>query len=52
MLEVRVLDVALRVPYGVNSTGPGWGVLPDLLTAPAPMVIKLDLERNVALFAE
>lgn len=52
MLEVRVLDVALRVPYGVNSTGPGWGVLPELLTAPAPMVIKLDLERNVGLFSD
>jgi len=32
MLEVRVLDVAIRVPYGVNSTGPGWGAVPDLLT--------------------
>ena len=52
MLEVRVLDVALRVPYGVNSTGPGWGVLPELLTAPSPMVIKLDLERNVGLFSD
>ena len=25
MLEVRILDVAFRVPYGVNSTGPGSG---------------------------
>ena len=23
MLEVRILDVAFRVPYGVNATGPG-----------------------------
>jgi acetamidase/formamidase len=49
MLEVRVLDVAIRVPYGVNSTGPGWGAAPDLLKEPAQKVIKLDLERRVPL---
>ena len=52
MLEVRVLDVEIRVPYGVNSTGPGWGAVPDLLTEPAQKVIKLDLKRRVALFAK
>ena len=52
MLEVRVLDVAIRVPYGVNSTGPGWGAAPDLLKEPAQRVIKLDLKRRVALFAK
>jgi acetamidase/formamidase len=52
MLEVRVLDVAIRVPYGVNSTGPGWGAAPDLLKEPAQKVIKLDLKRKVALFAK
>jgi acetamidase/formamidase len=31
MLEIRVLDVEIRVPYGINSTGPGWGAVPDLL---------------------
>jgi acetamidase/formamidase len=51
MLEVRILDIEFRVPYGVNSTGPGWGMLPDLLEQPAPKIIKLDLERRVALFA-
>jgi acetamidase/formamidase len=51
MLEVRVLDVEFRVPYGVNSTGPGWGVLPELLAQPALRTIKLDLERRVALFS-
>lgn len=50
MLEVRVLEVAFRVPYGVNSTGPGWGAAPDLLDKPAAKIIKLDLERRVALF--
>ncbi|HET6492552.1 MAG TPA: acetamidase/formamidase family protein [Burkholderiales bacterium] len=52
MLEVRVLDVEFRVPYGVNSTGPGWGAAPDLLQQPAAKLIRLDLERRVALFSE
>ena len=51
MLEVRILDVEFRVPYGVNSTGPGWGVLPELLAEPAQKIIKLDLQRRVALFS-
>lgn len=51
MLEVRILDVAFRVPYGVNGIGPGSGVLPDLLTARVAPTIRLDLERNVARFA-
>src|SRR5436190_14262762 len=48
-LEVRVLDLEFRVPYGVNNTGPGSGVLPDLLTTPTPRIIKTDLQRKVAL---
>src|SRR5688572_8317789 len=51
MLEVRILGVEIRVPYGVNSTGPGSGAVPDLLGKPAQKVIKLDLKRRVALFA-
>ena len=52
MLEVRVLDVAIRVPYGVNATGPGSGAVPDLLTQPEQKIIKLDLKRRVALFSK
>jgi len=52
MLEVRVLEVAIRVPYGVNATGPGRGAVPDLLGEPAQKVIKLDMKRRVALFAK
>jgi acetamidase/formamidase len=51
MLEIRVLDVEIRVPYGINSTGPGWGAVPDLLQQTAAKVIKLDLARKVALFS-
>lgn len=51
LLEVRVHNVEIRVPYGVNSTGPGSGAAPDLLAEPAQQIIKLDLARNIALFA-
>ena len=47
MLEVRVLDVAFRVPYGVNGIGPGSGVLPDLLSARvAPETCRLLRQRD------
>jgi len=52
MLEVRVLDIKIRVPYGVNRTGPGRGVLPELLREQATKIIRLDLGRNVAVFSE
>lgn len=51
MLEVRIVEVEIRVPYGVNSTGPGSGAVPDLLGKPVQKVIRLDLKRKVALFA-
>jgi len=45
---VRVLDLEFRVPYGVNNTGPGSGVLPDLVPTSSPRVIKTDPQRKVA----
>jgi acetamidase/formamidase len=48
-IEVRVVDLELRVPYGVNNTGPGSGVLPDLVATPTPRIIKTDAARKVAL---
>jgi acetamidase/formamidase len=51
MLEVRILHVDFRVPYGVNNSGPGSGALPKLHAKPAPKVINFDMERKVALFA-
>jgi acetamidase/formamidase len=50
LLEVRILNVEFRVPYGVNASNKGTGVLPDLLSGPMARVIQLDLKRNVALF--
>jgi acetamidase/formamidase len=51
-LEVRVLDIKFRVPYGVNNTGPGKGVLPKLLKESSAKMIRVDLERHVALFSD
>jgi acetamidase/formamidase len=51
-LEVRVRDIKFRVPYGVNNTGPGKGVLPKLLTEATAKLIRVDLERRVALFSD
>jgi acetamidase/formamidase len=51
MLEVRILALEYRVPYGVNNSNRGTGVLPDLLSGPTPKVIRFDTARNVALFS-
>jgi acetamidase/formamidase len=51
MLEVRILALDYRVPYGVNNSNRGTGVLPDLLSGPTPKVIRLDTARKVALFS-
>ena len=51
MLEVRVLDLKFRVPYGVNNSNKGTGVLPAVHTEPYPKIIRFDLQRRVALFA-
>ena len=51
-LEIRVHDIKFRVPYGVNNTGPGKGVLPKLLKDPTAKLIRIDLERRVALFSD
>jgi acetamidase/formamidase len=51
-LEIRIIDVKPRVPYGGNGSGPGRGVVPDLLTEANQKIIQLDLKRNVALFSK
>ncbi len=51
-LEVRIVNVEFRVPYGANTTNKGTGVLPDLMSELTARVIHLDLKRNVALFKE
>lgn len=52
LLEVRVLDVKVRTPYGVNLSGPGLGVLPDLLSERVVKVIPFNDSQTEALFSE
>jgi acetamidase/formamidase len=49
-LEVRILDVTPRLPYGSNGARPGGGTLPDLTPRPYSKVYMLDLKRNTAIF--
>jgi len=51
LLEIKIIKVQPRVPYGVNTPGPG-GVAPTLVPQRTPKIIKFDLARNVALFSE
>jgi len=51
MLEVRMRGFEFRVPYGVNNSNKGTGVLPDVHAKPYPKVIRFDFGRRVALFA-
>jgi acetamidase/formamidase len=51
-LEVRVIDVRSRAPYGINSGRPGASGIADIVPRPYLRVIPLDLDRQVALFAD
>ena len=51
MLEVRIRDVEFRIDYGVNNSGPGQGAAPELLSAVARNIIRVDLARGVAKFS-
>ena len=52
MLEVRILDVALRVDYGTNNSGPGVGAAPEALSQVARQIIRIDRQRQLARFSE
>lgn len=49
-LEVRILDVTPRIPYGTVSATPGRGGLGDVVPRPWTKVVKLDLKRNAGIF--
>jgi acetamidase/formamidase len=49
-LEVRILDIESRAPYGINSGRPGSGGIPDAVPRPYSKVIKFDMDRHVGLF--
>lgn len=49
-IEVRILSVRPRIPYGTVGGMPGRGGLPDKVPRPFTRVVHLDLERNVGVF--
>lgn len=51
-LEIRILEVTPRIPYGATSGSPGGGTLPDLVPRPFQKVTMLDLRRNAGIFDE
>jgi acetamidase/formamidase len=52
VLEIRILDVSPRVPYGVNSTGPTSGVLAGkLLKESSVRLLTLDKSNRYYQFA-
>ncbi|GAA5018053.1 acetamidase/formamidase family protein [Actinopolymorpha pittospori] len=51
VLEIKIMNVSPRVAYGVNSTGPGSGVCPDLLDARSTRLLRLDKHNRYYQFA-
>ncbi len=51
VLEVRILEMGVVDPWAVNLFAPGRGALPRLFPYQGTKFVRLDLERNVALFA-
>jgi acetamidase/formamidase len=51
MLEVRIVAVTPRVPYGVNNAGAG-GAAPNMLTGRGSKTIKYDVASNTVNFAD
>jgi len=49
-LEVRILDVTPRIPYGTVGGRPGGGALPNDTPRPFNFVVPIDLKRNAGIF--
>lgn len=49
-LEVRILDVTPRIPYGTVGGRPGGGALPAETPRPFSFVVPIDLKRNAGVF--
>ena len=49
-IEVRILSVVPRIPYGTVGTMPGRGGIPDKVPRPFTKVVHLDVQRNVGVF--
>jgi acetamidase/formamidase len=51
VLEVRIQQVRLAIPYAYNGIGPGRGFLPEDYPYPKMKIIPLDEKRMIARFA-
>jgi len=49
-LEVRILDITPRLPYGANSASPTGGGLPGVMPRPFGKVYMIDHKRNTAIY--
>jgi acetamidase/formamidase len=49
-LEVRILSVVPRIPYGTVGMRPGRGGIPDSVLETKTKVVHLDFKRNVGVF--
>jgi acetamidase/formamidase len=49
-LEVRILSIVPRIPYGTVSTRPGSGGIPDDVPAPFSQIVRYDMKRNVGIY--
>lgn len=52
MLEVRMMDIAVRSDYGVNSVWPKGGDLPDAVTVAESFVYRYNKKKHTASFKE
>jgi acetamidase/formamidase len=52
VLEVRIQDIKLGVPYATNSFSPGRGFLPEDFPYARTKIIPLDAQKMIARFAQ
>jgi acetamidase/formamidase len=52
VLEVRIKQIKLAIPYAYNAFGPGRGFLPEDFPYPKMRIIPLDEKRMMAHFAD
>src|ERR1041385_1402009 len=52
VLEVRIKDIKLAIPYAYNAFSPGRGYLPEDFPSPKMRIIPLDEKRMVAHFSD
>jgi acetamidase/formamidase len=49
-IEIRIISVTPRIPYGTVSTRPGRGGIPDEVPKEFSKTVRLDAKRNVGVF--